>query len=232
MRRPRDVALCVAVLAGGAAGCASIDSGVRAALADGAGAIGKARCGAPIARSGAAEIVERTGDDRWGGGRAIVRGTTAAGEPCSGDVLFSYLRRDTQLGLSTGAIEIQNAVVVGQPAGTEPAGTPAGALAIGTPHAARVASEDGDLYTVDLEVGRAVTLLARGAAAPRLDVLFGGDALDLHAAGAGMPPLFVPPASGRYTLRVRGEVRQPYIVTILAGGVAGQPHGWAPASMP
>ena len=227
-RSARLMLVAIGAIGGGAA-CATTDAETRVALLVTVNTVGTARCGGPIARHAKAEIVSRSGDDRYGGGRAILSGSTGDGTACSGEVLFSYVRRDTPIALFGGQISVQNAVVVSDgPTAAPPAGAP---LARGVPRSGHVSSADGDARRIDLEVGRAVTLLSHGPKPIAIELSLHGHALDLPAT-PGAAPFFVPPATGSYLLRVRGPEGAPYVVAVLPGGLSGTPDGDVPESRP
>lgn len=212
------------------AGCGTTNADAREALLVVANSVGKARCGGPLARNAEAEIVERRGDDRFGGGRAIIRGSTADGVACSAEVPFSYLRPDTPIGLFTGRLTVQNLLVGGSPADAAPASGPQ--LALGVPRRGEVTSAEGDLFGVDLEVGRAVTFLLRGQEPLALGISYRSQELELSPLPVRGAPFFVPPTTGHYVLRVRGPRGTPYVVAVLPGGMAGPVDGWVPVSQP
>jgi hypothetical protein len=209
-------------------GCAPTNGDVRTALVVAANAVGKAACGGPIARHAEAEILERRGDDRYGGGRARVRGATGDGSACEGEVLFAYVRRDTPLGLFAGQLDLTSAIVVTD--GKPPAPPAEPRLALGVPtRGALVGGEAA--FQVDLAQGEGVTLLARGPKPLGVEVSFRGQALELGAT-PGAAPFFVAPASGAYVVRVRGPEGAPFVVAVLPGGLPGPGDGWAPESRP
>lgn len=218
--------LCASIALGG---CATTDAEVRAALLVTASAVGKASCGAPIARRAEARVVDRVGDERYGAGRAIVRGSTGDGTACEGHVAFAYLRRDTPWALHGGQLAVTSAIVDVEGKPPPPPAEPR--LAIGAPARGAIASAEGEAYAVDLARGQGVTLLARGPKPLGVEITWRGQALEL-AAPPGGAPFFVAPAGGTYVVRVHGPEGAPFVVAVLPGGVAGTPDGRAPESRP